>query len=207
MLSFIASLSSIAEDVVRGAGYAGLAAIMAVETVFPPIPSELVLPLAGYEVSRGQLLFAFALLAATAGATLGSLVLYLIARHGGRPAILRFRRILRVSEADLDKADAWFDAHGPKIVFFGRMIPGARSLVCVPAGLAEMPLRTYLAVTVAGSALWNAALLGLGVAIGSEYERVAGYVGSASRVVVVLLALGLLAGAVLLLRRSRARTA
>ena len=207
MLPTLASLSSIAEDAVTQAGYAGLAVVMAVETIFPPIPSELVLPLAGYEVSRGQLLFVLALLAATAGATFGSLVLYLIARYGGRPAVLRLRRVLRVSEADLDKADAWFDARGVKIVFFGRMVPGARSLVCVPAGLAEMPIWTYLLVTAIGSALWNAALLGIGVAIGSNYEKVGEYVGPASRVVVVMTVLGLIAAALYLRRRSRARAA
>ncbi len=203
MLLPLASLTSIAEDAVTSAGYAGLALIMAVETIFPPIPSEVVLPLAGYEVSRGQLTFVLALLAATLGATVGSLALYALARLGGLPAIMRFRRVLRVSEADIEKADAWFDARGTKIVFFGRMVPGARSLVCIPAGLSEMPLRTYLLATVAGSALWNAALLGIGMAIGSEYERVGDYVGPASRVVVVVAVLGLVAGAVWLLRRSR----
>lgn len=199
----LSSLTSIAEDAVTQAGYWGLAVIMAVETLFPPIPSELVLPLAGYEVSKGQFTFLLALLATTAGATIGSLGLYALARFGGRPAILRFRRVLRVSEADLDKADAWFDARGTKIVFFGRMVPGARSLVCIPAGLSEMPLRTYVAVTVAGSGLWNAALLAIGVTIGSEYERVGEYVGPASRVVVVLAVIGLVAGSVWLLRRTR----
>ena len=105
------------EDAVVGAGYAGIAAVMAVETVFPPIPSELVLPLAGFQVANGTLAFLPALGASTLGAVLGALLLYAIARIGGRRAVLRLHPLLRITERDLDRADRWFDrravAHRP----------------------------------------------------------------------------------------------
>ena len=197
------SLQRLASDAIRSAGYAGLAAIMALEVVFPPIPSEIVLPLAGFEVGRGAMTFVLALLAATLGATAGSLVLYALARYGGRPAVMRLAPLLRVSERDLDRADAWFDRRGTWIVFGGRMLPGARSLVSIPAGLSEMPLWRYLAATAAGSALWSALLIGIGVALGSNYDRVEQYVGPASTAVLAVVVLGAVAGALWLRRRRR----
>ena len=139
------------ENAVVEAGYAGIAAVMAIETVFPPIPSELVLPLAGFQVANGTLGFVPALLASTLGAVIGALLLYVIARVGGRRAVLRLHPLLRISERDLDRADGWFDRRAVPIVLFGRLVPGVRSLVSVPAGLSEMPLPTFLAATTAGA--------------------------------------------------------
>src|SRR5690606_25619445 len=93
-------------------GYPALAGLILAENLFPPIPSELILPLAGFYVGQGQLTFMLAVLAATLGSVVGALILYTLARFGGRPAILRFGRMLRVRERDLDRADAWFDRRG-----------------------------------------------------------------------------------------------
>ena len=198
-------LAKFAERAVVGAGYTGLAALMALETLFPPIPSEVVLPLAGFEVDRGHLLFIGALLAATVGAVIGSLGLYAIARIGGRPLVLRLGRVVRVTAADLDRGDRWFEKHGAKLVLFGRLVPGARSLVSLPAGLARMPVGRFCLLTAIGSGLWNAALLGLGMALGSNWSRVGNVVGPASSLVVaalVALAIVVAAGS---WRRRRAR--
>ncbi|HYI19590.1 MAG TPA: DedA family protein, partial [Solirubrobacteraceae bacterium] len=117
----LADLTGTIEDAVVEAGYAGLAAVMAIEVVFPPIPSEIVLPFAGFQVAQGELAFVPALLASTLGAVLGALVLYGIARFGGRALVLRLHPLLRISERDLDRADGWFDRRAVLIVLFGRL--------------------------------------------------------------------------------------
>ena len=192
------------EHAVTEAGYAGIAIVMAIETVFPPIPSELVLPLAGFQVARGTLGFLPALGASTLGAVLGAFLLYAIARLGGRPLVLRLHPLLRITERDMDRADRWFDRRAVPIVLFGRLVPGVRSLVSVPAGLSEMPVWRFLAATAAGALLWNAALLGAGALLGSQYDRVEGYVGPVSTVVMAVVVLAAIAGLVWLRRRAPA---
>ena len=198
----LADLTGTIEDAVVEAGYAGLAAVMAIEVVFPPIPSEIVLPFAGFQVAQGELGFVPALLSSTLGAVLGALVLYAIARFGGRALVLRLHPLLRISERDLDRADGWFDRRAVPIVLFGRLVPGVRSLVSVPAGLSEMPLLTFVGATTAGALMWNAALLGAGVALGANYERVEGFVGPVSTAVIVAVVLACVAGLIWLRRRS-----
>jgi membrane protein DedA with SNARE-associated domain len=133
---------------------------------------------------------------------LGALVLYAIARIGGRPLILRLHPLLRIAERDLDRADRWFDRRAVPIVLFGRLVPGVRSLVSVPAGLSEMPLWRFVAATAAGSLAWNAALLGAGALLGAQYDRVEGYVGPVSTAVLVAVVLAAVAGVVWLRRRG-----
>jgi membrane protein DedA with SNARE-associated domain len=188
------------QDVLSGGGLAVLFALVLAENLFPPIPSEVILPLAGFLVSNGEMSFAEAVLASSAGSTAGALVLYALGRYGGRPLLLRHGRRLRLSDEGLDRADAWFDRHGGKVVFFGRMVPGVRSVVSVPAGMSEMPLLTFSALTLAGAAIWNSALIGAGWGLGDNWERVTTAIESAN--------LFLIAGAVVLvaifvIRRTR----
>jgi membrane protein DedA with SNARE-associated domain len=112
--------------------------------------------------------------------------------------------LLRISERDLDRADRWFDRRAVLIVLLGRLVPGIRSLVSVPAGLSEMPLATFIGATAAGALLWNSALLGAGVALGANYERVERYVGPFGTVVLVAVVLACVAGVVWLRRRGTA---
>jgi membrane protein DedA with SNARE-associated domain len=207
MNATIASIGDWVRDVVTSSGYPGLAALILIENLFPPIPSELILPLAGFYVGKGDLNFILAVLAATAGAVAGALIIYAISRFGGRRVLLRYGRILRIREKDLDRADDWFDRYGWWIVLGGRLIPGARSLVSIPAGLSEMPVGRFLALTTVGSAIWNTALVGAGWALGSNYDKVASIVGPMSTVVIAVLAVSLIAGTVWLLRRGRRRRA
>jgi membrane protein DedA with SNARE-associated domain len=159
-----------AQTVLTDGGYAVLAALILLENLVPPIPSEVLLPLAGSRVATGEMSFVGAVLAATAGSMAGALILYALGRVGGRPLLLRHGRILRLDERRLDRADAWFDRHGPKIVLFGRLVPGVRSVVSIPAGLSEMPVGRFLALTALGSAVWNALLIGGGWALGSRWR-------------------------------------
>jgi membrane protein DedA with SNARE-associated domain len=203
----LASFGDWVRDLVSTGGYPALALLILVENLFPPIPSEIILPLAGFYVGTGELHYVWALLAATVGAVAGALIIYAIARHGGRPLLLRHGRLLRLREKDLDRADDWFDRHGAWIVFFGRLVPGLRSVVSVPAGLSEMPPARFVALTAAGSAMWNAALIGAGWALGNNYDKVGGIVGPVSTVVTIGLVLALVALGVWLARRRVRRRA
>jgi membrane protein DedA with SNARE-associated domain len=189
------SLAAWVSDVIRSSGYVGVAFLMLAENLFPPIPSEVVLPLTGFLVNQGQLAFFPALGVATTGSLAGALVLYALGRWGGRELILRYGGALRVKEADLDRADEWFDRYGGAVVLFGRMLPGVRSIVSIPAGLSEMPLIRFIVLTTLGSGLWNVLLIRGGQLLGENWSRVAGIVGSLSNIVVLILLV--VAGAVL----------
>ena len=156
-----------------------LALLILFENLFPPITSELLLPLAGSRVASGDFDYLPAVLAATIGSVVGALVLYALGRFGGRRLLLRHGRVLRLDERRLDRADDWFDAHGPKLVLLGRLVPGVRSVVSVPAGLSEMPVGRFLALTALGSAVWNAVLIGAGWALGSRWREATELVESA----------------------------
>src|SRR6478609_4594233 len=203
MMTVFAAPGEWARNAVDTGGYPALAGLILAENLFPPIPSEIILPVAGYFVGEGTMTFILAVLAATIGSVVGALILYAIARFGGRAVVLRFGKVLRVKERDLDRSDEWFDRHGSWVVLFGRLVPGARSLVSIPAGLSEMPVVKFTALTAAGSTAWNAALIGAGWALGEHYEKVGGIVGPIGTAVVALTVLAVLA---LVLRAYRKRT-
>ena len=194
-------------QILRDLGYVGLGAMMVAENLFPPIPSEAILPLAGYLVGQGELSFALVMVVATIGSVLGAVVLYELARHGGRPFVLRFGEKARVDEERLERAEQWFARRGPFVVLAARCVPGARSLVSVPAGLLKMPRLQYVTLTTIGTVVWNGVLVGLGYLLGHEWERVSSVIGAASK---PLLVATVVAAAVLMARaewRSRRRTA
>ena len=161
-------------------GLTGLFLLMVGETVFPPIPSEAVLPLAGYLVERGELSLAAVLATSTAGSLTGAMLLYELARRGGRPFALRFGKVARVDEERLERAESWFTRRGPLVVLLARCVPGVRSLVSLPAGLLRMPRLQYVVLTTIGTVLWNAILGGLGWFLGHEWHRVSDAIGSVS---------------------------
>ncbi len=154
----------------------GVGVFTLIETVFPPIPSELVLPLAGYLSYLGELNAVLVFLASTLGAYLGALALYGIAAALGQERAIRWlSKLPLVDRSDFEKAVDWFARHGHTAVFFGRLIPGVRSLVSLPAGAARMNLLVFSLLTLAGSGLWNALLIGLGFLLGTQYELVDTY--------------------------------
>ena len=168
-------------QILRDLGYAGLALLMLGETIFPPIPSEAILPLAGYLVEQGELAYVSVLITSTAGSLVGAMFLYEMARRGGRPFTDRFLRFARLDPAKLDDAEQWFTKRGPWVVLFGRCVPGVRSLVSLPAGLLRMPRWEYLLFTFIGSAIWNTVLVTVGYVLGTEWERVSDLVGPVSK--------------------------
>ena len=188
-------------EVLSDLGYLGLAVLMVAETVFPPIPSEVVLPLAGFLVAQGDFAFAPALVASTVGSLLGAVLLYEAARRGGRPFADRFVRFAHQDPAKLDDAERWFRRRGSVMVLVGRCIPGVRSLVAIPAGVLRMQRGRYVVLTLIGSSVWNTVLIGAGYALGSQWERVSVAVGSFAT---PLLVGAMLAGAgILVWRRHR----
>ncbi|NNN36620.1 DedA family protein [Streptomyces sp. S3(2020)] len=184
-----------------GAPGAGLA--IALENLFPPLPSEVILPLAGFAASTGQMSLWAALLWTTAGSVIGALALYGVGALLGRERTVAIAaRLPLVKVSDIEKTEAWFLRHGTKAVFFGRMIPIFRSLISVPAGVERMPLPVFLGLTTLGSALWNTAFVMAGYLLGDNWTRVTDIVSAYSKVVLVGAALAVLAFVVVrLLRR------
>ena len=175
-------------QVISTLGYLGLALLLIAENLFPPIPSEVVLPLAGFVVGRGDLGFLQALLASTTGSVVGALILYALGRYGGRGLVLRYGSWLRVSATELERAEGWFRRYGCWVVLGARVVPFARSIVSIPAGTMQMPLIRFTVLTALGSGAWNALLIGAGVSLGANWTRISGWIGSYSEVVLILLA-------------------
>jgi membrane protein DedA with SNARE-associated domain len=189
------------EYLIEAFGALGVALLMTLENLFPPIPSEFILPFAGFLVGRGELGFLPALVASTAGSLSGALILYALGRWGGRNLILRYGRFLRVKEADLDRAEGWFDKYDQWVILFGRMVPGVRSVVSIPAGMLRTPFLQFVLLTTAGSAAWNALLLGAGWYLGENWQQIQGIVGSVSNFVLILVAVALVCAAIWWWRR------
>ena len=188
-------------QVISTLGYLGLALLLVAENLFPPIPSEVVLPLAGFVVGRGDLGFLQALLASTTGSVVGALILYALGRYGGRGLVLRYGSWLRVSATELERAEGWFRRYGGWVVLGARVVPFARSIVSIPAGTMQMPLIRFTVLTALGSGVWNVLLIGAGVSLGANWTRISGWIGSYSDVVLILLAGA--AGVFLVLRHRR----
>ncbi|WP_028811201.1 DedA family protein [Streptomyces flavidovirens] len=167
-----------------GAPGAGIA--IALENLFPPLPSEVILPLAGFAASTGRMSLIAALLWTTAGSVTGALALYgLGALLGRERTVAMAARLPLVKVSDIERTEAWFERHGTKAVFFGRMIPVFRSLISVPAGVERMPLPVFLGLTTLGSALWNTVFVLAGYALGENWQDVTGYVSAYSKVILV----------------------
>jgi membrane protein DedA with SNARE-associated domain len=174
-----------------GAPGAGIA--VALENLFPPLPSEVILPLAGFTVSKGDLVLWQVLLWTTVGSVVGALVLYGLGALLGRDRMHALvAKVPLVKSEDVRKTEAWFADHGRKTVFFGRMIPIFRSLISIPAGVERMPLVTFVVFTAMGSFIWNTLLVMGGYLLGEQWSLVETYVGVITYVVIglVVLAVG-----------------
>jgi len=171
---------------------------MFLENVFPPIPSELIMPLAGFTATQGKLSLLGVIIAGTVGSVLGGLPLYYVGRSLGEEKLKAWAdkngKWLTISGEDIGKTKDWFDRHGAPAVFFGRLVPGIRSLIAVPAGFDRMNIGQFLLYSALGSGIWSAGLAYLGYLLGGNYKKVEQYLGPISYVVL---------GAVVLLYISR----
>ena len=147
-------------------GYLGIAFLMFLDNIFPPIPSEIIMPSAGYTASKGELTLIGVIIAGSAGSILAAMLFYWIGRKVPQQRLFqfieRYGKYLRIQVADLEKALTWFNKHGHRIVFFGRMIPAVRSLISIPAGISRMPFSKFMLYSSAGTLIWTSFLAYLG---------------------------------------------
>ena len=155
-------------------GYLGIIFAMFAENVFPPIPSELIMPAAGFAVARGDLNLILVILAGTLGSVFGALPLYYLGRLLNEDRLMvftqKYGKYVFVKPSDIQSSSVWFDKHGSKAVFFGRMLPGIRSFISIPAGMSKMPILPFLAFTALGSSIWTSLLTIAGYYFGENYE-------------------------------------
>lgn len=187
MLSaLLASTASPANDgmtgwvisVMEALGGPGAGLLVALENIFPPIPSEIILPLAGFTASQGNLSLVGAILWTTAGSIVGAWALYALGVILGRDRLMRFFDWMPLVDVeDVYKAEEWFNRHGYPVILFGRLLPIIRSLISIPAGLERMPLFMFTLFTLIGSGVWNTILVYAGFALGENWHIVEGYVG------------------------------
>jgi membrane protein DedA with SNARE-associated domain len=171
-----------------GAPGAGLT--VALENLFPPIPSEVILPLAGFTASQGEMSLVAAIVWTTLGSVAGAAVLYAVGALLGRERTRAIAaRLPLVKLSDVDRTEAWFAKHGRKTVFFGRMVPLFRSFVSIPAGIERMPLATFLVLTTLGSLIWNAVFVMAGYLLGENRRVIEDYAGAYQKVVLAVGAL------------------
>jgi len=180
-------------DVIDSIGEVGVGALIALENIFPPIPSEVILPFAGFSASRGDLNPVLAWAAATIGALLGAYVLYAVGALVGHDRVHELadkRWFVLFSQSDLARGERFFDDHGGKVVLLGRCVPFVRSVVSVPAGFARMTLWRFTALTAIGSGVWNAIFIYAGYRLGDRWDQVQQYLQPISYAVVAALLAG-----------------
>lgn len=183
------SITEWAVSLMETLGGPGAALAIAAENLFPPIPSEVILPLAGFTASRGELSLVSALVWTTMGSLVGAMALYALGTTLGEDRLRAIvERLPLVEVQDLERAEAWFGRHGGRAVFIGRFVPIVRSLISVPAGVQRMPLGRFTAFTVLGSGIWNSCFVLAGYALGENWTVVEVYVGMYSRAVLLVAA-------------------
>lgn len=195
-----------AVDVMERLGPVGAAVVIALENLFPPLPSEVILPLAGFTASQGSFSLAEALIWTTVGSVVGAYALYWLGVLFGRDRMYWiWDRLPLTKTSDLERTEAWFGRHGRKAVFFGRMIPIFRSLISVPAGIERMPQLQFLGLTLLGSAIWNTIFVLAGYNLGEQWHRVETYAGTFQKVVIVVVVLAVAWWVLLRVRSMRRR--
>lgn len=182
-------MEAFVESMMQKLGSVGIALLMFLENVFPPIPSELIMPLAGYLATRGDMNILFVIFAGTIGSLLGTLPWYYLGKRlghdGVRKLASRHGRWLTMHPSDIDAASEKFKRHGKTSVLLGRLIPTVRTLISVPAGVANMPMGEFLLFSAIGTFVWTTALAMAGYLLGQAYEVVADYVDPVSTAVLV----------------------
>ena len=171
-------------------GYVGILFAMFAENVFPPIPSELIMPAAGFSAARGDLNILLIIVAGTFGSVLGALPLYYLGTLFNKERLMvfteRYGKYVFIKSEDVSLSNAWFDKHGKKVVFFGRMVPGIRSLISIPAGMNKMPMASFLVLTALGSSIWTTILALAGFYLGKNYEVITTMLAPYSKVFLLL---------------------
>jgi len=213
----LGDLATWVQDVINQFGYFGVALLVIIENVFPPIPSEIVLPFAGFVAQQGagaaqsDTSVIGMMIAATVGSVVGALILYFVSAAIGpdrlRAFVEKFGKWFGVKPADLVRAEAWFDRRSSLAVLVGRCVPLIRSIVSIPAGFRRMKLTNFILLTAIGSAVWNIALIGAGAVLKDQWDRVGDYVGVFQWVVILAIVVFVVRFVISLVKRRRTSAA
>ena len=181
-------------EIMNNFGYIGVFLLITIENVFPPIPSEVILLFGGFMTTYTSMNVIGVIVASTLGSVLGAIILYYIGKILNKERLKKIitskpGKLLRLKPEDIDKADEWFDTKGNKTVFFCRFIPVIRSLISIPAGMSEMPMKKFLIYTTLGSLIWNAALTIAGSIVGENWTSILEIMDNYSHIIVILLAI------------------
>lgn len=199
-------------EIMNNIGYLGVFLLIAVENVFPPIPSEVILLFGGFMTTYTSMNIVGVIIASTLGSLLGAIVLYYIGKILNKERLKKiitskYGKLLRLKPEDIDKADEWFDTKGNKTVFFCRFIPLIRSLISIPAGMSEMPMKKFLIYTTAGSLIWNAVLTICGSIVGENWTKIVDILDKYSHIVVIILAIVFVIAIIVFYKKRRKNNA
>ncbi|MCY7375798.1 MAG: DedA family protein [Pyrinomonadaceae bacterium] len=174
-------------NLIAATGYFGIVALMFIENIFPPIPSEFIMPLAGFMVTQDKFSLFGVIIAGTSGSIVGALPLYYLGAKVGEERLKKFAerhgRWLTLAPGDIERANGWFERHGAKAVFLCRLVPGIRSLISIPAGFNRMNLGSFLLFTTIGSGVWTSFLAYAGYFLGTNFREVGEYLDVATYLV------------------------
>ena len=181
-------------SIINQFGYLGVFLLIAIENIFPPIPSEVVLLFSGFMTTYTELNVVIMIIASTLGSLVGAIVLYYVGKILNKERLKKIvsgkiGKILRLKNEDIEKADKWFDTKGNKTVFFCRFIPIVRSLISIPAGMSEMPMLKFLIYTIVGSAIWNTVLIIAGNRVGENWVNILNIFEQYSHITLIVLIL------------------
>ncbi|MBC6140503.1 DedA family protein [Listeria welshimeri] len=191
-------------------GYIGIFLLIMVENLFPPIPSEIILTFGGFMTTVSSLNVVMVIIVATLGSVVGAILLYKVASYFGKERltkiVLKYGRILRLRESDIERAESFFLKYGSWAVFLCRMIPLIRSLISIPAGMTKMKMSRFLVLTTAGSLLWNTVLIGLGALLGESWNEIVVFMDSFSTIIYSIIAGLLIVGLAFFIRARFKKT-
>lgn len=175
MIGIVEFVSQTTINIIHYLGYPGIFIAMTLESICIPIPSEIIMPFAGFEVFKGNMTLWGITIAGALGNLAGSIIAYFVGLKGGRPLLEKYGKYILLSHKSLDRADQWFEKYGPEVVFISRFLPGIRTFISLPAGIAEMDVKKFSIYTLAGSLPWAFALGYIGVLLGPEWDTIKSY--------------------------------
>ncbi len=191
MSSIISALTNFIVHVISAAGYTGVATLMAIESAAIPLPSEIIMPFAGFLAGEGRFNLWLLALAGGAGSAIGSTITYWLGRYGGRPLIERYGKYVLISQQDLDIADRFFARFGPQSAFIGRLLPVVRTFISVPAGIARVKFVPFIFYSFLGSVIWSWVLAYIGLRLGGEWVQLHERAKSLDYLIIILIVVGL----------------
>lgn len=192
LTDLFAFIGSFALSTISQLGYAGIFFLMMLESMVVPVPSEFVMPFAGFLVSQGSFNGVLVILAATLGSITGSLIFYYIGKTSGHTLVQKYGKYVLVDTEDIKKTEAWFNKRGDLTIFLARLIPVVRHLISLIAGIGKMNMKKFTIYTILGAALWNGILTYLGMFLGQHWNEVSQYLEGLDIIIVVLLIVGCL---------------